>query len=980
LIFNIASIQANYIDPQERLFLQCVYETIEDAGYTSESLAKEKGFGLGANVGVYVGVMYEEYQLYGVQETLNGRPVALSGSPSSIANRVSYFFDFHGPSLAVDTMCSSSLTAIHLACQSLQQGGCDLAVAGGVNLSIHPNKYLLLGQSQMLSSKGRCESFGAGGDGYVPGEGVGAVLLKPKRKAMEDGDHIYGVIRGTAINHGGKTNGYSVPNPHAQARVIQRAFDAARVDPRTVSYIEAHGTGTSLGDPIEIAGLSKAFQATNNDKQYCAIGSAKSNIGHCESAAGIAGVTKVLLQMQHGELAPSLHAETLNANIDFEITPFVVQRELTEWKRPVLSLEGAPREYPRIAGVSSFGAGGSNAHIIIEEHRTTEQSSPKVTVSDANPAIIVLSAKSETQLRQQAERLLRALRQHDVKTESLADIAYTLQVGREAFEVRLALVVGSHFALQEKLLAYLDDQDGIADLYQGNIGLNRETFSLLTIDEELQEAIVKWLSRGKYGKFLQLWVQGLLFDWQTLYSGKRPQRISLPTYPFSKERYWYTNIDSEIGRSVEVSEQSTADTTVKNGELTTKQKVLDILGRFIGVESEEIDGTKAPLDYGIDSIVRVQLLSQLQDQVDPSINLAELQESSSIQELIDVVERRRGEVRTLKPSVNTLIDNSGYQFSELIRLNQITEGRPVFWFHAAIGGVEAYQGIARRSRRPFYGIQARGWMNGKAPLQGLNAMAAYYVEIITAVDPTGPYDIGGYSLGGDIAYEVARQLQESGRIVETIVMLDSLDSVTLKKMTSSTKSDMLQAVNTALSASIIQTPKDVPEVLIHQDEVDASLEDELFLSHLLAIAKERGLVKPLEQIKEQILQNVKVQQAYGLGQFSVLPLRKPESVTCYYFKNKNGLFMGQLSRYFSLPGDGMPMDHSEYWWEWQQHLPNFEMIDIDASNHMVILSEPSAAEKVYQFCENLYEAIPDDLAILNNENVINEVVQDAQSV
>ncbi|MCU7925179.1 MAG: SDR family NAD(P)-dependent oxidoreductase [Candidatus Thiodiazotropha sp. (ex Dulcina madagascariensis)] len=980
LVFNIASIQANYIDPQERLFLQCVYETIEDAGYTSETLAAEQGFGLGANVGVYVGVMYEEYQLYGAQETLNGRPVALAGSPSSIANRVSYFFDFHGPSMAVDTMCSSSLTAIHLACQSLQQGGCELAVAGGVNVSIHPNKYLLLGQSQMLSSKGRCESFGAGGDGYVPGEGVGAVLLKPKWKAVEDGDHIYGVIRGTAINHGGKTNGYSVPNPHAQAGVIRGAFDTARVDPRTVSYIEAHGTGTSLGDPIEIAGLSKAFQATNKDKQYCAIGSAKSNIGHCESAAGIAGVTKVLLQMQHGELAPSLHAETLNSNIDFETTPFIVQRELTEWERPILSLDGEAREYPRIAGISSFGAGGSNAHVIIEEHRMTARTSPKITVSDASPAIIVLSAKSESQLRQRAERLLNALRWPDMQAQSLADIAYTLQVGREAMDIRLALVAGSHFALEEKLLAYLDNEDGITDLYQGRIGLNRETLSVLTIDDELQEAIEKWLSRGKYGKFLQLWVQGLAFDWHTLYGENKPQRISLPTYPFSKERYWYTEIHNKADRFVEVSEQLTADVIAENGELTHKQQVLDILGQLIGVEPVEIDGAKALLDYGVDSIVLVQLLSQLQAQVDPNISLVELQESGSIQNVIDIVERRNKGVSSLKPSVNALHGNAAYQFSELIRLNQVTEGRPVFWFHAAIGGVEAYQGIAQRSRRPFYGIQARGWMTGKAPLRGIKAMAAYYVEIITAVDPAGPYDIGGYSLGGDIAYEVARQLQESGKTVETIVMLDSLDSLALKKMTSSTKTDMLQAVNTALSASIIQAPEDTPAVLIHRDEVDVSLEDEPFLSNLLAIAKLRGLNKSLKQIKEQILQNVKVQQAYELEKFSVLPLREPQSVTCYYFRNKNGLFMGQLSPYFSLPGDETPIDHSEYWREWQQYLPNFEMIDIDASNHMVILSELVAAEKIYQFCENLYGAIPVDLAILGDGNIVKGVVHDAQSV
>ncbi|MEW8987767.1 MAG: polyketide synthase, partial [Bacillus sp. (in: firmicutes)] len=312
LFFNISPREAEMMDPQERLFLECVYETLEDAGYTRETLSLHQSFGLEGNVGVYVGVMYEEYQLYGAQEQIQGRPVALTGSQSSIANRVSYFCNFHGPSMAVDTMCSSSLTAIHLACQSLQRGGCELAIAGGVNVSIHPNKYLMLGQGKFVSSKGQCESFGEGGDGYVPGEGVGAVLLKPLSKAIADGDHIYGIIKGSTINHGGKTNGYTVPNPNAQAEVIQRAFKEAKVDPRTISYIEAHGTGTSLGDPIEIVGLSKAFQEYTKEKQFCAIGSAKSNIGHCESAAGIAAVTKVLLQLKHRKLVPSLHSEVLN--------------------------------------------------------------------------------------------------------------------------------------------------------------------------------------------------------------------------------------------------------------------------------------------------------------------------------------------------------------------------------------------------------------------------------------------------------------------------------------------------------------------------------------------------------------------------------------------------------------------------------------------------------------------------------------------
>ncbi|MCZ8519623.1 MULTISPECIES: SDR family NAD(P)-dependent oxidoreductase [Paenibacillus] len=542
LFFQIPPREAERMDPQERLFLQCMYETLEDAGYTRDTLAKADRWGLEGNVGVYVGVMYEEYQLYGAQAQLLGQPLALYGLPASVANRVSYFCNFHGPSITVDTMCSSSLTAIHLACQSLQRGECEAAIAGGVNISIHPNKYLLLAQGRFISGKGRCESFGEGGDGYVPSEGVGAVLLKPLSRAIADGDQIYGVIKATAVNHGGKTNGYTVPNPNAQASVIGRALGEAGIDPRTISYMEAHGTGTSLGDPIEIAGLTNSFRRYTEDTQFCAIGSAKSNIGHCESAAGIAGLTKVLLQLKYKQIVPSLHSEVLNPRIDFSATPFVVQQELAAWNRPLLNIDGQSREYPRIAGLSSFGAGGSNAHILIQEYDGPDSGCASGTPGP-NPAIIVLSAKSAGQLHQQAERLLAEIRLQQWGDERLTDIAYTLQLGREAMEERLAVLASTMKELEEKLTGFVEGRGGMEDLYVGQVKRSKEALSVFARDEELQEALAKWMQRGKYAKLASLWVQGLSVDWSGLYGGRKPRRMSLPVYPFAKERCWAPDFD-----------------------------------------------------------------------------------------------------------------------------------------------------------------------------------------------------------------------------------------------------------------------------------------------------------------------------------------------------------------------------------------------------------------------------------------------------
>ncbi|XXT21474.1 SDR family NAD(P)-dependent oxidoreductase [Sorangium sp. So ce429] len=540
IFFNISPKEAEFMDPQERLFLQCVYQTLEDAGYTREALRSHRASGLDGNVGVFVGVMYEEYQLYGAQSQALGQPMALGGSPASIANRVSYFCNFHGPSMAVDTMCSSSLTAIHLACESLKRGACELAIAGGVNVSIHPNKYLHLAQGQFASSMGRCESFGQGGDGYVPGEGVGAVLLKPLDRAVADGDHIYGVIKGTSVNHGGKTNGYTVPNPAAQAQVITNALRASGVDPRTISYIEAHGTGTSLGDPIEIAGLAQAFSGFTQDRQFCAIGSAKSNIGHLESAAGIAGVTKVLLQMQEQTLVPSLHAEVLNPHIDFGRTPFKVQRSLEPWRRPVIERDGSSREYPRIAGISSFGAGGSNAHVIFEEHAAEERSEPATAPTPEHPVLVVLSARTDAALRERARQLLAHVVRRQCSDVDLVDIAYTLQIGREAMRERLALTAATIAALREKLTAYLDgklETGALEECYRGEVKTGGEASGLNA--EDAAGLTGTWLQKRQYGKVLELWVKGMRVDWSQLYvDGARPRRVSLPGYPFARDRYW----------------------------------------------------------------------------------------------------------------------------------------------------------------------------------------------------------------------------------------------------------------------------------------------------------------------------------------------------------------------------------------------------------------------------------------------------------
>ncbi|SFS42449.1 polyketide synthase PksN [Marininema halotolerans] len=619
LFFHISPRDAELMDPQERLFLQCVYETIEDAGYTRDTLASYQGSGGQGSVGVYVGVMYEEYQLYGAEEQSKGQRIALSGNPSSVANRVSYFFDFHGPSMAIDTMCSSSLTAIHLACQSIQQGNCELAIAGGVNVSIHPNKYLALEQSKFASSKGRCESFGEGGDGYVPGEGVGAVLLKPLTQAIHDGDHIYGVIKESTINHGGKTNGYTVPNPNAQAEVIGRALNQSGTDPRRISYIEAHGTGTSLGDPIEITGLTKAFRSFTQDNGFCAIGSVKSNIGHGESSAGIAGLTKILLQLKHQKLAPSLHSKVLNAHIDFTSTPFVVQQELADWKRPILEHDGVTGEHPRLAGLSSFGAGGSNAHLLIEEYIGDLHNHPHSNGKPEVPFLLmVLSAKNREQLRAQAARLLEAIREGAITEEDLSAVAYTLQVGREAMEERLAMRVESIQEWVEKLQGFIDGDEPSEGIHVGQVKMHQDALHVFSDDEDMEQTINAWMKKGKYHKLLESWVRGLRIDWDGLYSNKKPGRISLPTYPFATKSYWISRSKKPVDHAIIVPPRTEENPSNKRGGISLTPLSAE------GVSTEQGPSVNATLKSG-------RTLTSMNGKDTPRIRLS-TNEGESVQE------------------------------------------------------------------------------------------------------------------------------------------------------------------------------------------------------------------------------------------------------------------------------------------------------------------------------------------------------------
>jgi acyl transferase domain-containing protein/pimeloyl-ACP methyl ester carboxylesterase/acyl carrier protein len=467
-LFGIAPREVPYIDPQQRLFLESVWEALEDAGMVPHTLG-------GQPVGVFAAASTLDYgQMLLQGPEIVGTYTATGLASTMVANRVSYLLNLQGPSLTVDTACSSSLVAVHLACQSLWTGESTLALAGGVNLILTPAVTVGFSKLTALSPDGRCKAFDAAANGFVRSEGVGVVVLKPLGQALADGDRIYALIRGSSTNQDGRTNGLTAPNPAAQEAVVKAAYERAGIPLQQVDYIEAHGTGTLLGDPIEAKALGNVFSPFRNLDQPIRMGSVKSNIGHTEAAAGIASLIKVALCLQHRTLVPSLHFHTPNPYIPFDQIPLRVQQQREPW---------AEAENMAIAGVSSFGFGGTNAHVAL-------QAAPIFTT---NPALerplhlFCLSARSQPALAAYAQTMATALGQ--MPQANLGNICHTANAGRTVFDHRLALLAPDLPSLITALQQYVSPaaalvpsspEPGVVFLFTGQgaqyVGMGRQLY------------------------------------------------------------------------------------------------------------------------------------------------------------------------------------------------------------------------------------------------------------------------------------------------------------------------------------------------------------------------------------------------------------------------------------------------------------------------------------------------------------------------
>lgn len=436
VLFGISPREAASIDPQQRLLLEVAWEAIQDSGRAPESLA-------GSRTGVFVGVALSDYERFALEDSDSIHANTCTGSYRSVmSGRLAFLLDARGPSVSLDTACSSSLVAIHSACQSLRSRESDFALAGGVNLHLLPEHYIGLSRMGMLSPEGRCKTFDAKADGFVPGEGCGVVALKRLTDALLDEDRIYAVIRGSAVNQDGRSSSLTAPSGLAQQEVIAAALRSARVPASRVSYVETHGTGTVLGDPIEVEAIAAVLGAREDGAPECVLGAAKSNFGHLEAAAGITGFIKAILALHHEEIPANLHYEELNPHISLDGTRLRIATEASPWKRT---------QTPRFAGVSSFGFSGTNAHIVLEE-------SPRLPARPAAPSdgerLLQLSARTPAALRDVAQSYHAFLSDRS-REIPLYDVCHAAATQRSSHEERLAIAGATHVEMREGIEDFL---------------------------------------------------------------------------------------------------------------------------------------------------------------------------------------------------------------------------------------------------------------------------------------------------------------------------------------------------------------------------------------------------------------------------------------------------------------------------------------------------------------------------------------------
>ncbi|HEV2639448.1 MAG TPA: beta-ketoacyl synthase N-terminal-like domain-containing protein [Actinocrinis sp.] len=916
LFFRMSMTEARQITPELRLLLMTVWNAVEDAGYQPAELRNRP-------TGVFVATTQSEYRPAG--SDLISLP-----STSMVPNRISYLLDLDGPSEAYDTTCSSSFVALHRAIRSIRAGECAQAIVGGANLVMSPAGFGGMQAAGMLSPLGDARPFQQDCAGTVRGEGVAAVLLKPLSRAAADGDFVYGVVRGTGVAHGGRGVSFTAPNIRGMKAAIASAYADAGIDPGTVAYVETHGMSSVLADSAELAALGSGLRSDEDAVTY--LGNLKPCIGHTEVVSGLAALVKTVEAMRRGVIPAVPGFGRLHRDISLDGTRLRIAEQNLPWPDRT---DDHGRALPRRASMHSFGIGGVNAHVVLEQH-----SIPAAPDESPSAQILVLSAKTVPALHERARRLVGVLTDADPRT--WPDISYTLQAGREAMGCRLAFVAQSVDEAARILSGWLGgdpdslDRVAFADDPHGSTLDNAGDAPAIGEDGDAPRRLER---------IAESWVAGASVDWHLLHRNAPRRRVPLPGYPFAQQPCFA----AQAPRTNQTRRTNQSPDTLA-GRSDGETFLADLVASVLGLPGEEIDRTRSLADYGLNSLLMVAMLGPIRGAF-PAFDPAWLQPHDTLD---DVIARLSGLDARPGP-----VDAREHH-PELIHLNGATEGRPVFWIHGALAGVESYRTIAERVDRPFYGIQARGLLTEDPPVEGIGRMAEYYAEIIGSVQPEGPYEVGGFCLGGIVAYEVTRLLQSRGQEVASLTMVDSPDNTGLAKSNASgfqsAQSAALQVVNSLLWPAGEKDPAMLRAGLIHRDEVADVMDEDAFVQRLAQLATGRGLAMRPEQVVRFIRRNMAIQLAYQLGDYTIRPLPRSDTVACTYLRNCRGLYLGDLEPYFQVADETFSLDHVNYWQDWERELPGLRLLDIDAANHMTILKDEKPLAAIEQACVTAYAA------------------------
>lgn len=620
-LFKLTPKEASLMDPNQRMFLQTAFSAIDDAGYGNGKLS-------GSKTSVYVGS--SNWPIYGqIISRIYPELEAFSTTgnvTSIIASRLSYILDLKGPAMMVDTACSSSLVAIHQAYQSIRNGESDLAIAGGVKLDMIPvKKDKNIG---IHSSDFKTKTFDDSSDGTGWGEGIGAILLKPLDDAIKDRDHIYAVIKGSAINQDGKSIGITAPNVNAQEDVIIQAWESAGINPETIEYIEAHGTGTKLGDPIEIEGIKRAFEKYTKKKQFCAIGSVKTNIGHLDDASGIAGIIKAILALENKKIPPTINFQKPNREIFFTESPVYVSDTLRDWKS----------EYElRRCGVSSFGISGTNCHVVLEEAPTIVNK-----CKDKEWEAITFSARKRDVLNEIIDKYIKFFME-DKNNNNISDICYTRNTGYSHHELRLAIVFNSKEDLITKLKITRENQQ--IEINSNGIFLNKvktEVIKNYKMETLLDEYLRQGASEEIINKIASLYVKGGNFDWEKFYSDRSLYKISLPRYPYEKKRCWLFDEQEEVKENIDCKKEYCEEKKLikvisKSSDkcTSTEQCIANIWGNILGFDVIDIDAMF--YEIGGDSLSAALIVPEINKELNVEVSLSEFLNLQSIKSIANLI-------------------------------------------------------------------------------------------------------------------------------------------------------------------------------------------------------------------------------------------------------------------------------------------------------------------------------------------------------